>query len=684
MACRYPGGVTLPGRAVGAGRQRHATPSPPSPPTAAGTSTTSTTPTPTHPGTYLRPRRRLPPRRRPTSTPPSSASARARRSPSTRSSGCCWRPPGRPSNAPASTPPPCTAATPASSSASCTATTAPASHRAARTTSRATSAPAAPASVASGRIAYTFGLEGPAVTVDTACSSSLVALHLAAQALRQRRVRPGAGRRRHRHGHPGHVHRVQPPARAGPRRPVQVLRRRRRRHRLGRGRRACCCSSGSPTPSATATRSSPWSAARRSTRTARSNGLTAPNGPSQQRVIRQALANAGLSAADVDAVEAHGTGTTLGDPIEAQALLATYGQDRPDDQPLWLGSIKSNIGHTQAAAGVAGVIKMVHGDAARGAARRPCTSTSRPRTSTGPPARCSCSTEPVPWPRRRAAPAAPASPPSASAAPTPTSSSRNHPPPPNHPPASHHSAGPPLPLLLSARNPAPPAGTRPRGWPTTPARPTPDLDPADVGTRWRPPAPPSTTARSSSPRIAEQARGDLRALAAGESATNLVQGAVAGTVGKTVFVFPGQGSQWAGMALELLDSSPVFAGWMGECASALAPYVDWALVEVLGGPLERVDVVQPVLFAVMVSLAGLWRHYGVEPDAVVGHSQGEIAAACVAGALSLEDAARVVALRSRAIAALAGAGGMVSVPLGVDDVAVGWRGVGRVGCGWLR
>ncbi|MGH3625099.1 MAG: acyltransferase domain-containing protein [Sciscionella sp.] len=165
----------------------------------------------------------------------------------------------------------------------------------------------------------------------------------------------------------------------------------------------------------------------------------------------------------------------------------------------------------------------------------------------------------------------------------------------------------------------------------------------------------------------------LAALAKGDRTGGLVRGVAAKTVPGVVFVFPGQGAQWAGMAVDLLASSPAFARRMAECDRALSSFVDWSVLDVVHGmpdapPLERVDVVQPVLFAVMVSLAHVLRTYGVEPTAVVGHSQGEIAAACVAGILSLPDAARVVSLRSRLLRERGEAGGMIVVALGPERV----------------
>ncbi|PRY01755.1 type I polyketide synthase [Allonocardiopsis opalescens] len=524
-------------------------------------------------------------------------------------------------------------------------------------------------SMVSGRVAYTLGLEGPAVTVDTACSSSLVALHWAAQALRSGECSLALA---------GGVTVMATPdsfiaftqerglARDGRCKSfsdaadgvawgegVGVLVLERLSDARRKGHRVLAVVRGSATNQDGA-----------------SNGITAPNGPSQMRVIRQALASAGLTPSEVDVVEAHGTGTTLGDPIEAQALLATYGQERPEGRPLYLGSLKSNIGHTQAAAGVAGVIKMVQ--AMRHGVMPKTLHVDAPSTKVDWSAGAvELLTEPRPWeadghPRR------------AGVSSFGISGTNAHviieqPPAEAAEPVEDGPEPAVVPWPLSAKTAE--ALRAQAGRLADRLAELPEARPLDVAHAL------ATTRTELEHRAVVVVRdgaaapGELRALAEGRDGAGAVAGAAGPTAAEAVFVFPGQGSQWPGMGLELLETSPEFARALGECAAAVERHVDWRVLDVLRGvegapSLERVDVVQPVLWAVMVSLAELWRSAGVTPAAVVGHSQGEVAAACVAGALSLDDGARIAVARSRAVAErLTGlGGGMLSVGLPEERV----------------
>ncbi|MCF3119421.1 SDR family NAD(P)-dependent oxidoreductase, partial [Streptomyces arenae] len=543
-------------------------------------------------------------------------------------------------------------------------------------------------SVISGRISYTLGLEGPALTVDTACSSSLVALHLAVGALQRGECSLALTG--------GVMVMATPEVFVG-------FSRQQGLSRDGRCRAFADSADGTGLGEGVGLLLvERLSDARRNghqvlavvrgtavNQDGASNGLTAPNGPAQQRVIRQALNTAGLAPAQVDVVEAHGTGTTLGDPIEADALLATYGKERPRERPVLLGSVKSNIGHTQAAAGVAGIIKMVeairhgtvpktlhvdepttHVDWASGAVE--LVTESRPWPDTGQPRRAGVSSFGV-------------------------SGTNAHVIVEQAPPAEPADAETPAP----ADEPAAPGVVATGGvllWPLSGR--------SAAGLRGQAAALREFTAAEAAPAAvgrslaltraglehravllgtdADELAAGLAALENGEPAAGVVSGTRSGEPSSdVVFVFPGQGAQWAGMATELLATSPQFADRFAQCAAALAPHIDWVPADVLhereGAPsLDRVDVVQPMLWAVMVSLAHLWRSHGVEPSAVVGHSQGELAAAVVADVLSLEDAARVVALRSRLIGReLAGQGGMVSLPLpraAAEELIAPWDG----------
>ncbi|MEU5614458.1 type I polyketide synthase [Streptomyces sparsogenes] len=528
-------------------------------------------------------------------------------------------------------------------------------------------------SVASGRIAYTLGLEGPAITVDTACSSSLVALHQAAHALRNGDCTLAVA---------GGVTVMSTP------RPMVEFSRISGLSPDGRCKAFSAEANGMGfAEGAGMVVVERLSDARRNghpvlavlrgsalNQDGASNGLTAPSGPAQQRVIRQALGNAGLAPSDIDVVEAHGTGTPLGDPIEGQALLATYGRDRPGDRPLLLGSVKSNIGHTQAAAGIAGVIKMVLA-LRHGVVPRTLHIDERTPHIDWDSAGVRLADATVPWPRtgrpRRAAVS------SFGISGTNAHAILEYAPEPE--PRASEDTGADLPWAISAKSPESLREQARRLHAHVSAAPVAAVDIAR--------SLPTTRATFEHRAVVighdrEELLGRLAAFGRGDETVGVVQGTAARDT-RIVFVFPGQGSQWAGMATELLDASSVFAERFGECAAALAPYVDWVPGDVLRGragapSLERVDVVQPVLWAVMVSLAQVWRAHGVEPAAVVGHSQGELAAAVVAGVLSIEDAARVVALRSRLIGReLAGRGGMVSLPVAepvAEELIAPWTG----------
>ncbi|MFE2536645.1 type I polyketide synthase [Streptomyces sp. NPDC059371] len=518
-------------------------------------------------------------------------------------------------------------------------------------------------SVASGRVAYALGLQGPAISTDTACSSSLVAVHQAVQSLRQGECTLALA---------GGVTVMGMP---------QVFREMSKQRGLavdGRCKAFADAADGTGFSEGVgmlvlerlsdARRNGRriWAVIRGTAvnQDGASNGLTAPSGPAQQRVIRAALANARLGSADIDAVEAHGTGTTLGDPIEAGALLATYGQDRDTQDPLWLGSLKSNIGHTQAAAGVGGIIKMIM--AMRHGLLPPTLHVDRPSThidwSAGAVELLTQTrdwTTPEGRPRRAGVSAFGVSGTNAhvileQAPPEEDEDDEDHQP---------YCQSGPVPWALSARSEQALRAQARSLHDFAAAHPDLDLlDAADTLVAGR--------TRFEHRAVAlghdrDELLGALDALIKGKDSAALVRGTAPGELGRPVYLFPGQGSPWAGVGRQLYDTHPVFARSLDEICARFDAHLPHPLKPVLLADepegRDRTDIAQPALFTLQVSLYRLLTQYAPAPARLIGHSVGEIAAAHVSGVLDLDTATRLVAARGRAMQQVTEPGAMLAV-----------------------